>query len=135
MRRPNVKEMIERMKKVRAVAEPEGPTLVQACEYIEWLERLLADLTPGGSEFHQNPQFCADFVRKRLASQAPAALKQRIKLLEEIIQKGTEDIDSTVSTLEYAAPELHTELRERISYRTSWMRGSKSAAHEDTGPG
>ena len=131
MKRPNVKEMIERMKKVRMRDALEGLTqkqdaLIDAAHYIEWLGRLLEDLTPGGSEFHQNPQFCADFVRKRLASQAPAAIKQRIKPLEETIQKGTEDIDSTVATLEYAAPELHAELRERISYRTSWMRGIKS---------
>ena len=88
MKRPNVKRMIERMKKVRIQDALDGLTqeqdaVINAAHYIEWLERLLEDLTPGGSEFHQNPKFCAGFVRGRLESQAPAALKKKVKEAED----------------------------------------------------
>lgn len=57
-------------------------TLTQACEYIRWVEGLLEKLTPGGSEFHQVPLYCAAFVKTRLESLAPAVLKKKIKEAE-----------------------------------------------------
>lgn len=41
--------------------------LNDAVKRAEQVERLLEDLTPGGSEFHGSPERCAEFVRNRLA--------------------------------------------------------------------
>jgi hypothetical protein len=41
------------------------------------LQRLLEDLTPGGSEFHDDPQRCAQYVRERLATVARVQAENR----------------------------------------------------------
>ena len=51
-----------------------GNAVPALCDALEaaWRERdaakrLLEDLTPGGSEFHDSPERCAEFVRNRMA--------------------------------------------------------------------
>lgn len=51
-------------------------------EYAKELEQLLYDLTPGGSEFVDDPQACAEWIRYRLSS-VPGYI-MRAKLAENV---------------------------------------------------
>ena len=56
---------------------------------MRWLEKL----TCGGSEFHDDPENCYNFLRKRLESQHASLIRQqkRIRELEAIISENREN--------------------------------------------
>jgi hypothetical protein len=70
---------------LRCVAKPEAEYIAQASPArilsligeARELQRLLEDLTPGGSEFHDDPQRCAQYVRERLATVARVQAENR----------------------------------------------------------
>lgn len=49
------------------------------------LEQMLEDLTPGGSEFHGNPQRCRDFVKRSMATVIKTMLENK-KLVERVAE-------------------------------------------------
>jgi len=49
---------------------------------IERLNRLLESLTPGGSEFHDNPEYCVEWAKSRLESNWRIAKKAIIRSRE-----------------------------------------------------
>lgn len=44
------------------------------------LMRLLESLTPGGSEFYENPENCVEWIQRRLASSFDLLLKAHIRI-------------------------------------------------------
>jgi hypothetical protein len=49
--------------------------------------KLLESLTPGGSEFSNNPQACHDFIKDRLIMMAKLALRNK-ELREQLGEKA-----------------------------------------------
>lgn len=45
--------------------------------------KVLESLTPGGSEFHNNPEMCESYIRERLRN-GHKAMKDRVRLQQEI---------------------------------------------------
>jgi hypothetical protein len=54
------------------------------------LQRLLEELTPGGSEFHDDPRRCAEHVRERLATVS------RVQAENRRLREALEQIRSTM---------------------------------------
>jgi hypothetical protein len=76
----------------RLIAAASPARVLSLIGEVRELRRLLEDLTPGGSEFHGDPQRCAECVRERLASVARVQAENRRlrEALEEIV-KGAPD--------------------------------------------
>jgi hypothetical protein len=66
--------------------------LIDVLEIQERLEAFLLDLVPGGSEFHDNPARCAEWIRERLATTGKIArerneLRAAAETLAEALEK------------------------------------------------
>lgn len=52
----------------------------QAVELLRRYKRALEGLTPGGSEFVNDPEYCAEWIRKSRASQHDTIVRQQLKI-------------------------------------------------------
>lgn len=72
-------------------------------ERAEAVQRLLENLTPGGSEFVDDPQRCYAFVKDRLLEshrKAVNAIKER-KALEELLREAVGLLDAGASAIDH----------------------------------
>ncbi|MES2287356.1 MAG: hypothetical protein V4547_16810 [Bacteroidota bacterium] len=67
----------------------EEEKLEDAINEVAKLKRLLHDLTPGGSEFYNNPEYCAKWIRESRQQEA-TSLKVMLKVEKEKNQTLTQ---------------------------------------------
>ncbi len=85
-----------------------------ACEdEVKKLKRLLEDLTPGGSEFYDDPQACFDFVKEHVHSFPKMLLQER--------RRRDAEIEKLKTAASYA---------EKVAYETSKANADLMAKNE-----
>jgi hypothetical protein len=84
------------------MSEAQDPRVSQLSNHpvraMSWLEAL----TPGGSEFHNDPQHCYTHVRRRLDSKDATIKRQQRRIigLETLLRMVEERVDGMLDTLE-----------------------------------
>lgn len=97
---------------------------LQAQKEVEELKRLLHDLTPGGSEFYNDPKYCAKWIRKSREENHYALVGQIKGLKNQLIllQSTNEELRNERDAFEYNANQYSNQLDELRKENDYWKQ-------------